>query len=163
MSGKILRMLVIEDSPSDVRLLQEAIKENNIRCEMAVACDGVQGLSHLREVSDGKLDRPDLIILDLNLPLKNGREVLAEIKTSPKLKQIPVLVMTSSRSDDDVNEAYTLNANCFISKPYNLEEYVEILRSIEEFWFHTATLPEASVEQSDWIQPPRFRTCGIVP
>ncbi len=139
-------MLVIEDSLSDVRLLEEAIKENNIRCEMSVAHDGLEGLSFLRQVSEGKRERPDLIILDLNLPLKNGREVLAEVKTSPTLKQIPVLVMTSSHSDEDVNEAYTLNANCYITKPYNLEEYISILRSIEDFWFHTATLPESPYE-----------------
>lgn len=150
-------MLVIEDSPSDVRLLQEAIKANHLRCEMAVARDGVQGLTYLRQVSEGKAPRPDLVILDLNLPLKNGREVLADIKASPQLKQIPVLVMTSSRSEDDVNDAYTLNANCFITKPYNLEDYEEILRSIEEFWVHTATLPESSFEASDWVRAPDLR------
>lgn len=151
MSSKIVRMLVIEDSPSDVRLLEEAVKENNIQCEMVVAHDGVEGLAHLRMVAEGKVARPDIVILDLNLPLKNGREVLAEIKSSSALKQIPVVVMTSSRSEDDVNEAYTLNANCFISKPYNLDEYIEILRSIEEFWFHTATLPESSSE-AHWVR-----------
>lgn len=154
MSGKILQMLVIEDSPSDVRLLQEAIKENHIRCEMAVARDGVQGLNYLKQVKEGTVTRPDLIILDLNLPLKNGREVLAEIKAAPALKQIPVLVMTSSRSDDDVNEAYTLNANCFISKPYNLDDYIEIFRSIDEFWLHTATLPEPLPNAPEWIEAP---------
>jgi CheY-like chemotaxis protein len=131
-------MLVIEDSPSDVRLIQEAVRENNIRCELVIARDGVEGLAYLRKVDEGVLDRPDLILLDLNLPRKNGREVLSEVKTSPGLKQIPVLVMTSSRSEDDVNEVYTLNANCFISKPYDLEEYIAILRSIDEFWGHTA-------------------------
>lgn len=141
MRSKLLRLLVIEDSPSDVRLLEEALKENEIRCEMAVAHDGVEGLSYLRQVSKGVAGRPDLIILDLNLPRKNGREVLAEIKTSPELKQIPVLVMTSSRSEDDVTEAYTLNANCYISKPFNLDEYIAVFRSIQEFWFNTATLP----------------------
>ncbi len=154
MSTKSLRMLVIEDSPSDVRLLQEAIKENHMRCDLAVASDGVQGLNYLRKVSDGIVLRPDLIILDLNLPLKNGREVLAEIKSSPSLKQIPVLVMTSSRSDEDVNDVYTLNANCFITKPYDLDEYIAILRSIEDFWFRTVTLPESSSEGSgNWVTP----------
>jgi two-component system, chemotaxis family, response regulator Rcp1 len=143
MASKALRMLVIEDSPSDVRLIQEAVRENNICCELIVARDGVEGLSYLRKVDQGITERPDLILLDLNLPRKNGREVLAEVKTSPGLKQIPVLVVTSSHSEDDVNEAYTLNANCFISKPYNLEEYIAIVRSIDEFWGHTATLPEA--------------------
>ena len=148
MASKILRMLVIEDSPSDVRLLEEALKENSIAHEMSVAYDGVEGVDYLRRVADGSVLRPDLIILDLNLPRKNGREVLTEIKTSSKLKQIPVLVMTSSRSEDDVNEAYTLNANCFISKPYDLEEYIQILRSIEEFWFHTATLPDSEADET---------------
>lgn len=142
MTDRILRLLVIEDSPSDVRLLEEALRENKIACEMVVACDGVEGLSHLKRVCRGEMARPDLIILDLNLPRKNGREVLAEVKTSPDLRQIPVLVMTSSRSADDVTEAYTLNANCYISKPFDLDEYIQIFRSIEDFWFRTATLPE---------------------
>ena len=86
---------------------------------------------------------PDLILLDLNLPRKNGREVLAEVKSSPTLRQIPVLVMTSSRSDEDVAEAYALNANCFITKPSDLDEYQSVVKAIEDFWFLTATLPDA--------------------
>ncbi|MCU1294442.1 MAG: response regulator, receiver [Bryobacterales bacterium] len=152
MASKVLRMLVIEDSPSDVRLIQEAVRENNICCELVVARDGVEGLAYLRKVDQGVTERPDLILLDLNLPRKNGREVLAEVKTSPGLKQIPVLVVTSSRSEDDVNEAYTLNANCFISKPYNLEEYIAVVRSIDEFWGHTATLPEAGGPAPCWVR-----------
>ena len=89
------------------------------------------------------VSRPDLILLDLNLPRKNGQEVLAEIKSSPDLKQIPVLVITSSSSDEDVSKAYSLNANCYIAKPYNLADYVRVIRAIEEFWFFTATLPAA--------------------
>jgi CheY-like chemotaxis protein len=83
------------------------------------------------------------MLLDLNLPRKNGREVLAEVKTSPDLKQIPVLIMTSSRSDDDINQAYALNANCYIAKPYDFHEYLNVVRSIEHFWFLTASLPDA--------------------
>jgi chemotaxis family two-component system response regulator Rcp1 len=159
MIGKSLRMLVIEDSPSDIRLLQEAVKENGIHCEMAVARDGMQGLAYLQKVSQGSAARPDLIILDLNLPLKNGREVLSEIKTAPDLKQIPVVVMTSSQADEDVNEAYTLNANCFITKPYSLDDYVEILRSIDDFWAHTATLPDVPFARADWVNSPSDFEC----
>jgi two-component system, chemotaxis family, response regulator Rcp1 len=159
MSQKVLRLLLIEDSPSDVRLIKEALKESQIHCELSVASDGVEGLVHLRKVAVGTLSRPDLIILDLNLPRKNGREVLSEVKSSPRLKQIPVLVMTSSRSEDDVNEAYTLNANCFISKPYDLQEYIDIVRSIEEFWLHTATLPETD-KGGEAVSEPRMGVRG---
>ena len=138
-----LRVLVVEDSPSDVRLIREALKETRVPLQITVARDGVEAIDHLRSVEKGKTPPPDLVLLDLNLPRKNGREVLTEVKASPGLKQIPVLVMTSSRAEEDINEAYSLNANCYITKPGDLLEYVHMVRAIEDFWFTTATLPES--------------------
>jgi chemotaxis family two-component system response regulator Rcp1 len=138
-----LKILLVEDSPSDVRLIREALKESPLPVQVALARDGVEAMEYLRQSELGLTMRPDLVLLDLNLPRKNGREVLAEIKGSPNLRQIPVLVMTSSRSEDDVEQAYALNANCYITKPSDLDEYVNVVRSIENFWFLTATLPDA--------------------
>ena len=138
-----LRILLVEDSPSDVRLIREALKDTPVSIHLTVAQDGVEATDYLNQTECGNSIRPDLILLDLNLPRKNGREVLAEVKSSPTLRQIPVLVMTSSRSDDDVTEAYALNANCFITKPGDLVEYQNVVKAIENFWFLTATLPDA--------------------
>ena len=104
--------------------------------EVVTADDGVQALERVRE------SRPDLILLDLNRPRKNGREVLSEIKTDPNLKRIPVLVMTTSRADQDIQKAYSLNANCYITKPMDLDEFLRIVKSIEDFWLRTVTLPK---------------------
>lgn len=138
-----LRILVIEDSASDVRLIKEALKDTPVPVHLAVAEDGVEGLKYLQDTQADAATRPDLVLLDLNLPRKNGREVLAEMKSTPGLKQIPVLVMTSSRADEDVSQAYALNANCYITKPGDLNEYIHVVRAIESFWFMTATLPDS--------------------
>jgi chemotaxis family two-component system response regulator Rcp1 len=137
-----LRILLVEDSPSDVRLIREALKDAKVPVQIMLARDGVEAIEHLKQSEMGQAVRPDLVLLDLNLPRKNGKEVLAEIKASPNLKQIPVLVMTSSRSDDDIAQVYSLNANCYITKPGDLQEYVHVVRAIEDFWFLTATLPD---------------------
>jgi two-component system, chemotaxis family, response regulator Rcp1 len=139
---RALNILLVEDSPSDVRLIREALKETPLDVDITVARDGEEAMEHLRRVEQGSQFRPDLVLLDLNLPKKNGREVLAEVKSSPTLKQIPVLVMTSSRADEDVMQAYTLNANCYITKPIDLNEYLAVVQAIEDFWFMTATLPD---------------------
>lgn len=139
---KSLRILLVEDSPSDVRLIREALKETPLPVQISVARDGVEAMDYLNQAEMGLVSRPDLVLLDLNLPRKNGREVLSEIKTSPTLKQIPVLIMTSSRADEDIFQAYELNANCYITKPTDLQEYVHVVRAIEDFWFLTATLPD---------------------
>ncbi|MBV9301395.1 MAG: response regulator [Acidobacteriaceae bacterium] len=136
-----LRILLVEDSPSDVRLIREAMKKTPIPLEIRVARDGVEAMDYLHQAQAGLVHCPDIILLDLNLPKKNGREVLAEVKAEPKLKQIPVLVMTSSKADEDVLAAYSLNANCYIAKPGDLQEYENVVRAIEDFWFMTATLP----------------------
>jgi two-component system, chemotaxis family, response regulator Rcp1 len=140
-----LRILLVEDSPSDVRLIREALKQTPLQVQVALARDGVEAMEYLRQSEVGLVNRPDIILLDLNLPKKNGREVLAEVKAAPSLKQIPVLIMTSSKADEDVRQAYSLNANCYITKPENLQDYVNVVRSIENFWFSTATLPNACV------------------
>src|SRR5947209_18978114 len=140
---RALRILLIEDCPSDVRLSREALKETALPFQITVAQDGVEAMSYLRSSEIGINARPDLVLLDLNLPKKNGHEVLAEVKSSPGLKQIPVLVMTSSRADEDITQAYALNANCYITKPGDLTEYIHVVRAIEDFWFMTATLPDS--------------------
>lgn len=139
---KLHRILLVEDCPSDVRLVREALKEVSMPVHLALARDGVEAIDYLRNADNGMAAYPDLILLDLNLPRKNGREVLAEVKGSPNWRHIPVLVTTSSRADDDVQQAYNLNANSYITKPDDLEGYIHIVRAIEEFWFLTATLPD---------------------
>lgn len=141
-NSKLFRILLVEDSPSDVRLVREALKETSLAVHLAVAQDGIEAIDYLRSADLGLTASPDLILLDLNLPRKNGREVLSEIKGSLQWRHIPVIVMTSSRADDDIHQAYSLNANSYISKPDDLEGYVRIVRAIEEFWFLTATLPD---------------------
>ena len=136
-----LKLLVVEDCPSDVWLIKEALKNANIPVQISIAEDGVLALEYMRSVSEGKASRPDLILLDLNLPRKNGREVLGELKSSPLHRHIPVLMMSSSRADDDIRECYRLNANCYIAKPSTLDDYFDVVRSIEEFWFMVAKLP----------------------
>ena len=138
-----LRILLIEDSPSDVRLTREALKESPVPVQIVVARDGVEATDYLHQAKAGLADLPDLVLLDLNLPRKNGREVLAEVKSSPALKHIPVLVLSSSSSEEDISQAYSLNANCYITKPGSLSEYVDVVKAVEDFWLLTATLPEA--------------------
>ena len=141
---RALKILLVEDCAGDVRLIREALKEAPLPVQVTLAGDGIEAMDYLRQVELELAVRPDLVLLDLNLPRKNGREVLAEIKNSPTLRAIPVLVMTSSRSDEDIEQAYALGANCYITKPSDLEEYVNVVRSIENFWFLTATLPDGS-------------------
>lgn len=141
---RLLQILLVEDCPADVRLIRESLKETPVPVELTVARDGVEAIELLQLSERAAVERPDLILLDLNLPRKNGREVLAEVKSSPTLKQIPVLVMTSSRADEDISAAYALNANCYIAKPCDLADYMNVIRAIEDFWFVIATLPESA-------------------
>jgi len=138
-----VELLLVEDNPGDVRLTQEALKEGSLPVHLSVARDGVEALDFLRHRAPfDDSPTPDLILLDLNLPRKNGREVLSEIKNDPLLKRIPVLVMTTSRADQDIQKAYSLNANCYITKPMDLDEFLRIVKSIEDFWLKTVTLPK---------------------
>jgi two-component system, chemotaxis family, response regulator Rcp1 len=136
------RILLVEDSVSDARLFREALKEVAATVQLVVARDGNEAADYFRQADAGFKGRPDLIVLDWNLPLKSGSDVLREIKGSSSLKPIPVLVMTSSNAADDIRVAYSLNANAYITKPNSLLGYVNVARSIEDFWFMTAILPE---------------------
>ncbi|MEO0757048.1 MAG: response regulator [Cyanobacteria bacterium J06648_16] len=134
---------MIEDNRADIRLIQEALKSTAVPCDIAVARDGVEAMAYLRRppnVADKPL-LPDLILLDLNLPKKDGREVLAEIKADPDLQHIPVVVLTTSRAEDDIFNSYDLHVNCYISKSRNLSQLFTIVKGIEEFWLKTASLP----------------------
>ena len=136
-------VLLVEDNPADIRLTQEALKEGPVQVDLSVATDGVEAVEFLHRTGKYRnAPRPELILLDLNLPRKNGREVLSEIKSDPDLKRIPVLVMTTSKARQDIARAYSLNANCYITKPIDLEDFIDVMRSIEDLWLRKASLPD---------------------
>ena len=140
--ARVVEILLVEDNEGDVRLTREALKEGRIRNRLHVVQDGEQALAFLRrEGTYAESPRPDLILLDLNLPRLDGREVLASIKNDPALKSIPVVVLTSSRTEQDLLRAYDLHANCFITKPVEFEQFIEVVRSIEDFWLTIVVLP----------------------
>ena len=142
-SMRPIEILLVEDNPGDVRLTQEALGEAKVRNNLAVARDGVEALSYLRrEPPFEEASRPDLILLDLNLPRKDGREVLAEIKADADLRRLPVVVLTTSSAEKDVLESYNLYANCYITKPVDLDQFVRIVSSIEDFWLTIVKLPQ---------------------
>jgi CheY-like chemotaxis protein len=137
-----VEILLVEDNPGDARLTQEALKEGKVNNNLYIAEDGVEAMAFMRR--EGKYAnavRPDLILLDLNLPRKDGREVLAELKADPELKIIPVVVLTTSSSDEDILKSYRLHANCYISKPVGFNEFMAAVRSIEDFWLAIVRLP----------------------
>jgi len=136
--GRPIEILLIEDNPGDVRLTIEGLSESKVRNTLHVAKDGVEAMDLLRR-ADGP--RPDLILLDLNLPRMDGREVLTAIKSDPKLKIIPVVVLTTSRAEQDILRSYELQANCYITKPVNLEKFMTVVKSIEDFWLTIVRLP----------------------
>ncbi|HEX8274217.1 MAG TPA: response regulator [Longimicrobiaceae bacterium] len=137
-----VEVLLVEDNPGDVRLTREALKEGKIRNNLHVARDGVEALAFLRrEGGHADAPRPDVILLDLNLPRKDGREVLGEVKGDPALRQIPVVILTSSQAEEDICRAYDLHANCYISKPVDLDQFIRVVKSIEDFWFTVVKLP----------------------
>ncbi len=129
-------ILLVEDNPGDVRLTKEALKDAKVLNEIYVARDGVEAMQFVhREGSFAEAPMPDLILLDLNLPRKDGREVLAEIKKDPKLQHIPIVVLTTSKADEDIIKTYNLHANAYITKPVDLNRFVEIMHTLEQFWF----------------------------
>ena len=137
-----VQILLVEDNPADVCLTREAFRASNVDYELHVAADGIQALAALRgEAPHEKNLQPDLVLLDLNLPRKDGREVLAEIKSDPQLKRIPVVVLTTSRAEADVAHCYDLHANCFLSKPLEFDRFVTSVESLRDFWLCAATLP----------------------
>jgi len=136
-----IEILLIEDNPGDVRLTREALKDAKVRNNLHVAMDGVEALAFLRK--HGKyvaVPRPDLILLDLNLPKKNGREVLEEIKNDDALRHIPVVILTTSQAEQDILESYRLRANAFVTKPVDLEQFLKVVASIEQFWLEIVKL-----------------------
>jgi two-component system, chemotaxis family, response regulator Rcp1 len=138
-----IELLLVEDSEPDVRLTIEALHEAKVRNRLWVVKDGVEALEFLRRQGrHADAPRPDLILLDLNLPRKDGRQVLKEIKSDDSLKCIPVVVLTTSKSEEDVLRAYELHANCYITKPVDFNRFMEVVKSIESFWLTVVTLPE---------------------
>ncbi len=139
---KLIEILLVEDSPADILITREAFEEAKLLNSLHVAEDGVQAMEFLRRQGRyASAPRPDLILLDLNLPRKNGREVLAEIKNDPDLKSIPVVILTASGTDEDILKAYDLHANCYVVKPVGFESFLKAVQSIRNFWFSVVALP----------------------
>lgn len=137
-----VRILLVDDDPVDVRLTREALRESKVQATVEAVYDGMEALAYLRR--EGKYtqaERPDLILLDLNMPKKDGREVLNEIKTDPSLRRIPVVILTTSGADEDVLRTYDLGANAYVVKPVNLQQLITVVQSIEDFWFTIVRLP----------------------
>ncbi len=144
-SGSPFNVLLVEDSAGDVRLTREAFKDAKVHIDLHVVVDGVEALAFLKQ--EGKyasVPRPDLILPDLNLPRKDGREVLQEIKQSPSFGSIPVVILTTSESEADILRSYRLHANCYITKPVGLDGFLEVVRSIDSFWLSVVKLPQAT-------------------
>ncbi len=141
-SGRPVEILLVEDNPGDVGLTRETLKDSKLLNHMTVVGDGVEAMALLRrEGKYANTTRPDLILLDLNLPKKDGREVLREIKTDEQLRRIPVVVLTTSSAEQDILKTYDLHANCYITKPVNLDQFTAVVKAIEEFWFSIVKLP----------------------
>ena len=137
-----IEILLVEDNPGDVRLTIEAFKEAKVHNRLEVVRDGVEAIAFLRKERDyANRERPDLILLDLNLPKKNGHEVLAEIKEDPNLKTIPVIILTTSKAEQDIHKTYKLHANCYITKPVDLDHFITVIQSIKHFWLSVVKLP----------------------
>ncbi len=142
-NGNPVEILLVEDNPGDVRLTQEALKEAKVRNNLYVVGDGEKALAFLHQEGEFKdAPRPDIILLDLNLPKKNGQEVLAEIKSDPSLRRIPVVILTTSKAEEDILRSYDLHANCYITKPVDFEQFIKVVQSIEEFWLTVVKLPD---------------------
>ena len=140
--GRPANFLLVEDNPGDVRLTQEALKTHKLQNNLHVAADGEEAMAFLRK--QGKYrdaPRPDIILLDLNLPKKDGREVLAEIKSDPVFKTIPVVIISSSEAEQDIIKSYNLNANCYVTKPVNFDQFIKVVQSINDFWLTIVKLP----------------------
>jgi CheY-like chemotaxis protein len=141
-SVRPIDILLIEDNPGDARLTQEALREGRVRNRLSHVIDGVEAMAFVRrEPPFADAPRPDLILLDLNLPRKDGREVLAELKADPRLRLIPVVVLTTSEAEQDILRAYELHGNCYITKPVDLEKFLHIVRAVENFWLAIVKLP----------------------
>lgn len=145
MDAKPKTIFLVEDNRGDIRLIQEALKSTAVPCDVTIARDGMEAMAYLRRQGEfAAAPWPDLILLDLNLPKKDGREVLAEIKANDTLKHIPIIVLTTSRNEEDICKSYDLHVNCYISKSRNLAQLFKIVQGIEAFWLETAILPSLS-------------------
>jgi len=142
--GKLIEILLVEDSPGDVRLVQENMKEAKVMNPLRVVSDGVEAMEYLRKQGKYKdAVRPGMVLLDLNLPRKDGREVLAEMKTDKELMSIPVVVLTISKAEEDILKSYNLHANAFITKPVDLNNFLKVTKAIDNFWLSIVSLPQA--------------------
>jgi CheY-like chemotaxis protein len=141
MAEQALDILIVEDNPGDARLISEAFKEKRSAHRLVHVTDGQAAIDYLHSAVEEKENRPALILLDLNLPRLHGREVLADIKKHPQLKSIPVVVFTTSRAPEDIQQIYDLNANCYVTKPGDLDHFLEVVGVIQDFWLKTVQLP----------------------
>lgn len=149
---KIIDILVVEDNAGDARLIREVLNDNKLYSTLYMVKDGVEALEFLHNKGKYKTaPKPDLIILDLNLPRKDGREVLAEIKSDENLKHIPIVIMTISQAEEDILKSYNLHANCFITKPIDLNQFIKVVKSIEDFWFSIVKLPPKNTTMSQTL------------
>jgi len=140
---RTIRILLVEDNPGDIRLTQEALKSGKILYDLQVAKDGRQAMDFLyKHAPYHDAFTPDLILLDLNIPVVSGREVLAEVKSVPHLKQIPVIILTTSSDERDVTDTYAHNANCYITKPFDFDQFINVIKLIDNFWLSIVKLPE---------------------
>ena len=140
--GDPIKILLVEDNPGDIRLTREALRDGKIYNNLYVVRDGVEAMAFLRKTGQyTRAPRPDLILLDLNLPRKDGHEVLAEVKTDENLRRIPVVILTTSQAEEDIIKTYDLHVNCYITKPVDLDQFVKIVKSIEDFWLTIVKLP----------------------
>lgn len=140
--GRPIEILLVEDNPGDVRLTVEALKDAKVNNTLNVARDGVEAMAYLRRESPyAHASRPDLILLDLNLPRKDGRQVLAEVKSDESLRSIPVVVLTTSSAEQDILSSYNLHANAYVTKPVDLDQFIAVVRAIEDFWVTIVSLP----------------------
>ncbi len=141
---KSYQILLVEDNPADIRLVQEVINEGDIAVNLSIATDGEKAISLLKElIGRTPKNHPDIILLDLNLPKKNGKEVLHFLKSNKVLRTIPVIVLTTSSSDEDILDMYNLHANCYINKPVDFDEFFNVIKMVEEFWLNTVVLPNS--------------------
>jgi chemotaxis family two-component system response regulator Rcp1 len=142
-----IRILMAEDSPSDAELARQAFKNGKLLNDLIIVTDGVEAMAYLRK--EGKYENalcPDVILLDLNMPRKDGREVLVELKADPKLKRIPVVILTTSEDEEDVLRSYNLQASCYVTKPIDFDKFLEVAKQIKHFFFHVVKLPPNSDE-----------------
>jgi len=141
-TAKAIEILLVEDNPGDARLAKEALRDSKFKNNLNIVYDGVEAMNYLYKTSEyAEVATPDLILLDLNLPKKDGREVLAEIKSTESLKRIPVVILTTSSAEEDILKTYDLHANCYITKPIDLDQFMKVVKSIEDFWISIVKLP----------------------